>query len=281
MTPDHRRDTPTDAIPLASATTEPGSPVEDVAPADPTNSVSPPSAWRVLAHGLRPRPSRGQVLAGVLCALLGFAVVAQVRQTRVEGLSNLRQSDLVRILDDSTQRYEQLQREATTLEQTRQQLLSGSDKQKAALEAATQRAATQGILSGRLPAHGTGIEITLVQQSSRITAMDMLNILEELRNAGAEAVQLNDLRLTANSYFTDSTTGVVVDGTAIEAPYVWVAIGDPDTMAPALEIPGGAMATVRHDGGRDTIARKADVQVTAVKQISAPQFATPLSADGS
>ena len=271
MTPDHRSDAPTDAIPTVAdepsiATDRPAGP--------PTSTVS---AWRVIARGLRPRASRGQMLAGVLCALLGFAVVAQVRQTRVEGLSNLRQSDLVRILDDSTQRYEQLQREASTLEQTRQQLLSGSDKQKAALEAATQRAATQGILSGRLPAHGTGIEITLVQQSGRIPAVDMLNVLEELRNAGAEAVQLGSLRLTANSYFTDDATGVVVDGVAIQAPYTWIAIGDPDTMAPALEIPGGAMATVRHDGGRDTIARKADVQVTAVKQISAPQYATPLA----
>lgn len=278
MTPDHRSDTPTDAIPLASGRTATPPTVEDDARAEASAPLA--SAWRSLARGLRPRASRGQILAGVLCALLGFAVVAQVRQTRVEGLTNLRQSDLVRILDDSTQRYEQLQREAATLEQTRQQLLSGSDKQKAALQAATQRAATQGILSGRLPAHGTGIEITLVQQSGRIPAMDMLNILEELRNAGAEAVQLNNQRLTASSYFTDSSSGVVVDGVAIQAPYTWIAIGDPDTMAPALEIPGGAMATVRHDGGRDTIARKADVQVTAVKQISAPQYATPLSGDG-
>ena len=278
MTPDHRSDTPTDAIPLASGRTATPPTVEDDARVEASAPLA--SAWRSLARGLRPRASRGQVLAGVLCALLGFAVVAQVRQTRVEGLSNLRQSDLVRILDDSTQRYEQLQREAATLEQTRQQLLSGSDKQKAALQAATQRAATQGILSGRLPAHGTGIEITLVQQSGRIPATDMLNILEELRNAGAEAVQLNNQRLTASSYFTDSSSGVVVDGVAIQAPYTWIAIGDPDTMAPALEIPGGAMATVRHDGGRDTIARKADVQVTAVKQISAPQYATPLSGDG-
>lgn len=279
MTPDHRSDTPTDAIPLVSGGTAAPPTAED--DTRPEASAPLASGWRALARGLRPRASRGQILAGVLCALLGFAVVAQVRQTRVEGLSNLRQSDLVRILDDSTQRYEQLQREAATLEQTRQQLLSGSDKQKAALQAATQRAATQGILSGRLPAHGTGIEITLVQQSGRIPAMDMLNILEELRNAGAEAVQINNQRLTASSYFTDSSSGVVVDGVPIQAPYTWIAIGDPDTMAPALEIPGGAMATVRHDGGRDTIARKADVQVTAVKQISAPQYATPLSGDGS
>lgn len=279
MTPDHRSDAPTDAVPMVSGEGSTSAPTTSPTPV--VLAAPSTSAWLVIARGLRPRASRGQVLAGVLCALLGFAVVAQVRQTRVEGLSNLRQSDLVRILDDSTQRYEQLQREASTLEQTRQQLLSGSDKQKAALEAATQRAATQGILSGRLPAHGTGIEITLVQQSGRIPAVDMLNVLEELRNAGAEAVQLGSLRLTANSYFTDDASGVVVDGVAVQAPYTWIAIGDPDTMAPALEIPGGAMATVRHDGGRDTITRKADVQVTAVKQISAPKYATPLTGAGS
>lgn len=237
--------------------------------------AAPATAWRALARGLRPTVSRGQVLAALLCALLGFALVVQVRQTRVEGLSSLRQSDLVRILDESTQRSEQLQREATTLEQTRRDLLSGSDRQQAALEAATQRAATQGILSGRLPAHGPGIEITLTEQSGPIPAMDLLNVLEELRNAGAEAVQLGDLRLTASSYFADSNDGVVVDGVTIGAPYHWVAIGDPETMAPALDIAGGAMATIRHDGGRGTISRHADVEITAVRAITAPLYATP------
>jgi uncharacterized protein YlxW (UPF0749 family) len=216
-----------------------------------------------------------------LCAVLGFAVVAQVRQTRVEGLSSLRQSDLVRILDESTQRSEQLQQEAAALQQTRQDLLSGSDRQKAALDAATQRAATQGILSGRLPAHGPGIDFTIAEQGTQIPAMDLLNVLEELRNAGAEAVQLGDLRLTASSYFTDENGGVVVDGVRISTPYHWLAIGDPETMAPALEIPGGAMATIRRDGGRVTLTRETDVKVSAVRAIPAPRYATPASNDGS
>jgi uncharacterized protein YlxW (UPF0749 family) len=238
------------------------------------------TAWKTLALGLRPRASRGQVLAGVLCALLGFAVIAQVRQTQVEGLSSLRQSDLVRILDESTQRSEQLQQEAATLEQTRQGLVSGSDRQKAALQAATQRAETQGILSGRLPAHGPGIEITITEQAGQIPAMDLLNVLEELRNAGAEVVQLGDQRLIASSHFADGKGGVEVDGVEISAPYHWIAIGDPETMAPALEIPGGAMATIRHDGGRGVIVRQTDVNVSAIRSIPVPKFATPASSGG-
>ena len=57
-------------------------------------------AWRVLGESLRPRASRGQLLAALLLGMLGFALVVQLRSTDEINLATLRQSDLVRILDD-------------------------------------------------------------------------------------------------------------------------------------------------------------------------------------
>src|SRR5665648_369518 len=54
----------------------------------------PRSAWRTLAHSFAPRGSRGQIITGLLCALLGFALVVQVKANRSEGLSSLRQDEL-------------------------------------------------------------------------------------------------------------------------------------------------------------------------------------------
>ncbi|WNB84315.1 DUF881 domain-containing protein [Cellulomonas sp. ATA003] len=246
---------------------------------EPAPSRGGGSPWRTLARALRPRGSRSQVLAGVLCGLLGFAVVVQVRQNQVEGLDRLPQSELVRILDQANQRTEDLEREAAALEATREELLSGSDQQQAALEAATAAAATQGILSGRLPAQGPGIELVIADPDAQVPALVLFNVLEELRNAGAEAVQLNDRRIVASSYFLDGADGVVVDGGLVRPPYRWIAIGDPDTLGPALEIPGGAMSAVRNNGGSGTPRGRLQVEVTATRSVPEPRFATPLPAD--
>jgi uncharacterized protein YlxW (UPF0749 family) len=237
------------------------------------------SPWRTLGQALRPRASRSQLLTALLCALLGFAVVVQVRQTQVEGLATLPQSELVRILDQANQRTEELEREAAALEATREELLTGSDQQQAALEAATEAAAIQGILSGRLPARGPGIELVIADPDRRVPALTLFNVLEELRNAGAEAVQLNDKRIIASSYFVDTADGVVVDGELVEPPYRWLAIGDPDTLGPALEIPGGALSAVRTSGGSGTSRARPEVEVTATRAVPEPRFATPVPAE--
>jgi uncharacterized protein YlxW (UPF0749 family) len=257
-------------------------PTDPVIPDVPVQHPAPPGAWHILVRALRPRGTRAQVLTAVLCGLLGFAVVAQVRLTHDTSLSTLRQSDLVEILDQATRQADELQREAAALEQTRQELESGSNSRQAALDAATRSAATQGILTGRLPAEGPGIVVTLTEPGGSIRPLTLLNFLEELRNSGAEAVQLNDQRLTASSYFVAPADGdgVVVDGTTLHAPYRWIVIGDADVMATALEIPGGALASVRNDGGRGSVLRKELVSVTATRSVPTPVNATPVPPKG-
>jgi len=234
------------------------------------------TGWAALGRALRPRATRSQLLAGLLCAVLGFAVVAQIRQAGDSNLSDLREDDLVRLLDESSSRLDQLNQEAADLASERDQLLSGSDSRQVALEAARRNAATQGILSGRLPAEGPGVEVVLSDPQGSIRPFTMLNVLEELRNAGAEAIQLQDQRVTASSSFTGAPGAVQLDGVTLKEPYRWLVVGDPNTMATALEIPGGALAYVRNDGGTGSVESSDLVRVTALRAVADPQFATPV-----
>lgn len=245
-----------------------------VAPAE-GGRADPSTPWRRLMSACKPRLGRAQLLAAVLCAVLGFALVVQLRQTRQDEFANLRQSDLVRILDDVTRRSEDLDRELSSLLKTEFELRSGTDSQRAALELAEQDAATQGILSGRLPAEGPGIEITIVEADTKISASRMFNVLEELRNAGAEVIEVNGIRMVTSSYFVDAARGVVIDGVVASAPYRWAVIGDPVTLQPAMEIPGGALPTIRAQGGRTTIEQRDLVEIKAVREPEEPEFATP------
>jgi len=234
------------------------------------------TGWRALGHAMAPRATRAQLGAGVLCALLGFAVVVQVRQNDETALAGLRQSELVRILDETTERSDELRREVTELRTERDALDSGSDGQAAALDSLRRSAIMQGILSGRLPAEGPGVQVTLIDPAGDLQPVTMLNLLEELRNAGAEAIQLGDHRITASSSFTGTKGHVLVDGVPLRTPYVWLAIGDPSTLSIALQIPGGAMATVRRAGATGTVSERDLVQVTATRVLLDPRYATPV-----
>lgn len=257
MTPEHRKDTARDA--------------------STTTTVS--SSWRRLARALGLRWSRAQLTAGLLSALLGFALVVQVQANRTEGLAGLRQDELVRILDDVTTRSDELEAEAAELRRERAELVTGTDTRRAAQEAAEERAEVQGILAGRLPAEGPGVELTILEPDDEIPAYVLYNVLEELRNAGAEAIQLGDLRLTASTYFIDTADGVEVDGTIISPPYRWRVIGHPETITTALGIPGGALASVRNATGRTTLVSRDLVEVDATKELDAPRYATPVPAE--
>jgi uncharacterized protein YlxW (UPF0749 family) len=235
----------------------------------------PASGWKRVAQLLRPRGTRSELLTGLLCLALGFALAVQVGQSTGDQLSSLRQDELVRLLDEVTQRAEQLDAEVGDLEEIRDDLRSEDGRDQAARDLARQRAEQEGILSGRLPAHGPGVRIHVADGDRPLEAQVLFNLLEELRNAGAEAIQVNGMRLVTTSYFIDSGGGVVLDGVAIASPYEWTAIGNPETIDRALEIPGGALPRIREEGGEATTTVSDQVSVDAVRIPGEPEHAEP------
>jgi uncharacterized protein YlxW (UPF0749 family) len=226
------------------------------------------------------RHPRAAVLIGALCGLLGFALAVQVRSTQTSALPSARQEDLVRILDDLSAREDRLRREISELQATRDKLSSGSNQTATALQEARQRALELGVLAGRVPAHGPGIALTVREGTRHLPAEILLDTLEELRGAGAEAVQIGQgsgkaVRVGASTWFTDKAGGIEVDGILLTAPYEIVAIGDGATMASALNIPGGVTDTVRQAGGSVHVEQRHDVQVTALRPPKSPQYARP------
>jgi uncharacterized protein YlxW (UPF0749 family) len=88
-------------------------------------------------------------------------------------------------------------------------------------------------------------------------------------------MQIGGVRLGVDSAFTGSTGDVTLDGTRLTAPITVLAIGDPPTMAAALNIPGGVVDTVERAGGGVRIEQRDRVEVTALRTIRTPQYARP------
>lgn len=215
--------------------------------------------------------TRSHILVALLCALLGFALVVQVRATRSDAFSLLRQDDLVRLLDEITLRNDQLENEQTQLIADRNTLSSGADAQRVA----RRNAEVQGILAGTIPVHGTGVELRVVVGDQSVPASSWVNLIEELRNSGAEAIQIGDVRVGASSWVGDWDEGLIVDGQEIKSPIIVRAIGDSQTLDVALGIPGGALATLRSHDATTTITRVEDVEIDSVRELATPSVATP------
>jgi uncharacterized protein YlxW (UPF0749 family) len=216
----------------------------------------------------------------VLIGLLGFALAVQLRSnTSTSGLPAARQEDLVRILDELSAREDRLRRQIADLEAARTRLSTTGDRSTAALEEAQRRSTTLGILAGTVVAQGPGIQLTLTDPAHRLTAEDLLDAVEELRAAGAEALQIGTVRIGVDSAFTTTDSGgIAVDGTTLTAPYMILAIGDPATLATAMGIPGGIADTVDRAGGEARIVQQDLLVVRALRSLREPQYSRP--ADG-
>ena len=96
------------------------------------------------------------------------------------------------------------------------------------------------MLAGTVPASGPGIRITVEDPEGDLSLNHLLDGIEELRNAGVEAIEINDrVRVIAQTSFEDDPEGVRVDGVILKPPYVIDAIGNPDTLAGALQFQDG------------------------------------------
>jgi uncharacterized protein YlxW (UPF0749 family) len=236
------------------------------------------TAWHRLRLMARPRATRANAFAALLALVLGFAVATQVRSTQAQGLESLRQSDLVGILDNVTQQSTRLDRSARELQATRDQLVNGSSNEAAALKAAQDRLAALRILAGTAPAKGPGVRMTIDDPDGKLTAPVLLDALEELRDAGAEAVQINSARVVASSYFGQSADGLQVDGQTVHSPYRILAIGNPQTLSAAMEIPGGISETVRQLGATVRVVQDQSLEVSALQTSQQPRYARPVPA---
>jgi uncharacterized protein YlxW (UPF0749 family) len=237
-----------------------------------------------LRSALNPRATRAQVVAALLCGVLGFAAAVQVRANQDAGLSGLRQTDLVRILDDVSERSARLQAEARDLQETRDLVSGGSDSTLAALEEARERTRVLGILAGTVPASGPGIELTISDPDGQVGSDVLLDALQELRDAGAEAIEVSTVggdavRVVASTSFVDVEGGVEVDGTVLVSPYRFRVIGDSRTLASALDIPGGVLDVLRQREAQGVVTQRPTVEITSLRAAPSPRYARP-AADG-
>jgi uncharacterized protein YlxW (UPF0749 family) len=259
---------------------QPGPPAEaeGTPPADPDAPPAdqdPPPA----GGGARPRRRRdplAAVLIGVLTLLLGFAIAVQVRSTDDDELyASAREEDLVRILDELDAREDRLRAQIAEQRAALGELNNTDSRSAAALEEARQRAEALGILNGTVAAQGPGLIMTVRDPEAGVRVADVLDAIQELRGAGAETMQIDDVRIGVSSAVTGEPGALRIDGQQIESPYEVLVIGSPQDLQTAMNIPGGVVDRIGRQGGSVEIVPTDRVVVDALRPLETPEHAAP------
>ena len=227
------------------------------------------------------RPGRGQAVVAVLLALLGFAAAVQVRVVDSDSAyTGARRDDLVELLQTLSAAQDRAEAQLAELEDTRLALQASSDQRQTALEEAQVQLDALQLLSGQVAATGPGVRITVADADGTVGAATLLNAVEELRDAGAEAIEINNVaRVVAQTWFGDGRpsagAALVVDERTVTAPYVIEAIADPATLAEAVTFPGGLTDEVEALGGTVTVAQAEALQVESLAPERTTEYAEP------
>lgn len=218
------------------------------------------------------RPSRAQLVVGVLLAVLGFAAITQVRTTNTDNTyAGYREQDLVEVLSGLADTSQRAQTQINRLEASRRRLLQNRQDQSAALAAAQKQAQELSILAGLVPVTGPGIRLTVTEGPRPVDVVAVLDTIEELRSAGAEAMQVNGkVRLVAQSSVETAPGGLRIDGVLLTSPYVFDVIGDPHTLSGALNLVDGPIAQFKDSAATVDLQTRDALDITAVREQSSP-----------
>ncbi|NMM97950.1 DUF881 domain-containing protein [Bifidobacterium olomucense] len=216
------------------------------------------------------------VLVSLMCALLGFAYMSQINNTK-STYETMDESELVRLLNESNTQISNLEQRKNQLSSQLESLRSAADEQEQAEKIAKQNEETSGLISGRLPAKGKGVTIKVDRGTTKVDASIMFNLIEELRNAGAEVIAINNVRVVASTYIQDAEDGLIADGVSITPTYVVKAIGNPQELSNAVDIAGGVGAQLQVKYGANVDVESSDnVVIDEVRDAAQNQYAKPV-----
>ncbi len=227
------------------------------------------------------RPGRGQVIAAVMLFVVGLGGVMQIRVNHADdAYTNARREDLVQLLDGLGSQSRRLESEIADQERTRSELQSGADTQAVARQEAQQRATELGILAGTLPAEGPGIRLRIADPAGKVDPNVLLDAVEEMRDAGAEVIEVNDtVRVVGSTWFGGDAGNLLIDGVAVRRPITLEVIGDPHSLEEAARFRGGIVSEITGPtiGGQVLLDQEDRVVVESLHVARDNQYAQPSS----
>ncbi len=219
------------------------------------------------------RQSQSLIPLTLVCFLLGILVVVQMRSTsRAATLVAPGSADQTQVMASLVERNAALRSEIAELEAQLARL--GPPGSLASREAVAAELARLWVINGNVEVSGPGVQVVVAGQ---INVLDLQDLVNEVRNAGAEAIALNGQRISLRSVVTSQGDQVILEGTRLTPPYVLDALGNADTIEKALLRRGGLVGLLEYTypGLKITVLRHSILSLPPYRGQQGFTFAQP------
>ncbi len=205
---------------------------------------------------------RAQVSLAVVALILGLLVVLQIRsQSQSDELASQSTQELTVLVANLNDRNAELRAEVASLEKEVSDLQASKARGQSSVgELRSDLAKLQG-WSGLGAVTGPGVRLTVAGPIAGTAVMDLVN---ELRNAGAEAIAIEDVRVVPGTVVAGPAGGLSVLDKALPDPFTVDAIGSSDTLTGSLSRVGGIVTQLAATYPR------ASVTVTPIDRLILP-----------
>ena len=183
---------------------------------------------------------RNQLSLAIVAFLLGALVVVQLRsQAAGNGLDTLTTTELTVLVGNLNTRNDQLRAEIATTQAELAALQASDARGDTSVGQLQVDLARVRAWTGLDPVMGPGVRITV---SGGLHAGSVQDLVNELRNAGAEAIAVDDVRVEPNSIVDGPVGGLLIESTHLGDPFEVSAIGNPNSLTGSLTRAGGIIA---------------------------------------
>lgn len=217
------------------------------------------------------------LLLGIMCMLLTLGIAIQIKTINQMNNKSVTNSATENDLRDSVlktkEKYDNTYAKVEKLEKELEELQTSASVNSDEANELQEKLKEYKKILGLTEVSGNGLEITLKdgdenQSKSVLSSIvhdgDILQVVNALRNAGADAISVNDQRIVNTSAISCIGNVVKINGEKVGAPYVIKAIGNPEWLYGGIEMNGGYVYNLRRDG--------VDVEVKKVKDIAIPKY---------
>ncbi|MDQ3128984.1 MAG: DUF881 domain-containing protein [Chloroflexota bacterium] len=186
------------------------------------------------------RDRKSQITMAAVACLLGLLVVVQLRgQAGGSALATKSPQDLTILVANLNTENDRLRSEVTTLQNQLDELRADRANGETSVGQLESDLGRIRAWTGLDPVAGKGVEISIAGEIDAGAVDDLLN---ELRNAGAEAIAIENTRLIARTTVSGVPGSLDVDGVLLRDPFTIRAIGKPETLVGSLTRVGGIVA---------------------------------------
>lgn len=187
-----------------------------------------------------------------MCILLTSIIFIQfktARQTNLTDIENMNEEELKKEILVWQNKYNEISQKTNTVSEKiteYEQMLKNNSKTSNLLDEELKELEK---LVGKTEVQGDGVIVRLEDnEEQQVTASNLLNLVNELKYAGAEAISINGIRIINMTDIVDVNYIVQIEGQKISSPYVIKCIGEQNYLDSTLNSKDGYIETYTNSG---------------------------------